>query len=417
MSIAPRIHFIRKMNTSAKLLVMCVLFIIPIAFSVYSFVAEKNISIEFARKEEVGNRYVAAVRPLLAGILAHVRGATDTDGALGNAAAILDQARSGLGSGMDTEAQTRKLADAIAKLRGADAGAAGDAAVDAANALISRIGDDSNLTLDPDLDSFYVQDTMVGKLPTLLGQLSATLGTARAVAKSGQFGTEDRVRFLLLDGSLKSTIDGIKDNMAQAYRGNVDGHLKPAIDPRYQAAISAAEAYEAGLQKALIAQGGRGIDMSGIERLYDAAESTTVAFWQATSDELHRLLKARIDGLLGKLWLNLLISSGLALLSLGVAVAVWRNIVRPLVRLQSVADQVKKTEDYDLRVNDRGTDEVGRLAQSFDNMLAELASNRSRRAEEERRAAEEAREREEAKRAMRSRSAIGPPRSSAGPKC
>jgi hypothetical protein len=33
--------------------------------------------------------------------------------------------------------------------------------------LAARIGDDSNLTLDPDLDTYYVQDIAVGKLPTL----------------------------------------------------------------------------------------------------------------------------------------------------------------------------------------------------------------------------------------------------------
>ena len=33
------------------------------------------------------------------------------------------------------------------------------------------MGDDSNLALDPDLDSYYVQEIVVSKLPTLLSQI------------------------------------------------------------------------------------------------------------------------------------------------------------------------------------------------------------------------------------------------------
>ena len=32
-------------------------------------------------------------------------------------------------------------------------------------ALESRVGDDSNLTLDPDLDTYYLQDIVVTKVP------------------------------------------------------------------------------------------------------------------------------------------------------------------------------------------------------------------------------------------------------------
>lgn len=33
------------------------------------------------------------------------------------------------------------------------------------------MGDDSNLTLDPDLDTYYLQDIVVTKVPSLLNQL------------------------------------------------------------------------------------------------------------------------------------------------------------------------------------------------------------------------------------------------------
>ena len=44
-------------------------------------------------------------------------------------------------------------------------------ALAAARALAVRVGEDSNLTLDPELDTYYLQDTAVLKIPALLGYL------------------------------------------------------------------------------------------------------------------------------------------------------------------------------------------------------------------------------------------------------
>jgi hypothetical protein len=69
----------------------------------------------------------------------------------------------------------QSVAEAVRKLSSAPAN--GDKLtliVDAlakARNLASRVGDDSNLALDPDLDSYYVQDIVVTKMPTLLGQI------------------------------------------------------------------------------------------------------------------------------------------------------------------------------------------------------------------------------------------------------
>src|SRR4051812_33772503 len=60
----------KNLSTSTKLLVLCGMFIIPIAATTYSLVAEKRIAINFARKELAGSRYLATVREIYATILA-----------------------------------------------------------------------------------------------------------------------------------------------------------------------------------------------------------------------------------------------------------------------------------------------------------------------------------------------------------
>jgi len=45
-------------------------------------------------------------------------------------------------------------------------------ALSKSQSLAQRIGDDSNLALDPDLDSYYFQNIVVRRMPNFLGQLT-----------------------------------------------------------------------------------------------------------------------------------------------------------------------------------------------------------------------------------------------------
>ena len=57
------------MRTSTKLFLLCGMFIGVIILATYSLIEEKQIAIEFVRKELVGARYLEALRGVYAGIL------------------------------------------------------------------------------------------------------------------------------------------------------------------------------------------------------------------------------------------------------------------------------------------------------------------------------------------------------------
>ena len=52
----------KDMRTGTKLLVLCGTFIVAILVPVYALVAEKQLAVDFARKELSGSRYLTAVR-------------------------------------------------------------------------------------------------------------------------------------------------------------------------------------------------------------------------------------------------------------------------------------------------------------------------------------------------------------------
>jgi hypothetical protein len=59
----------RNLRTSTKFILLCSAFVVAILVTTWSLFAEKRIAVDFTRKELAGNRYLAAVRDVYAGIL------------------------------------------------------------------------------------------------------------------------------------------------------------------------------------------------------------------------------------------------------------------------------------------------------------------------------------------------------------
>src|ERR1700730_7208505 len=59
----------KNLRTSTKLFVLCSMFMISIGVTTYSLFAEKQLAIDFARKERIGTGYLITVRGIYAAIL------------------------------------------------------------------------------------------------------------------------------------------------------------------------------------------------------------------------------------------------------------------------------------------------------------------------------------------------------------
>lgn len=168
----------KNLRTSTKLLLLCGVFVGALVVATYGLVAEKQIAIHFVRKELVGVQHLERLRGVYAALLkenlAAPPGASGGSGAR-EALDRLAAAHKADSERLDTVALERTLGEAIDQLASAPdpdrKRAAFVEALDAARNLASRIGDDSNLTLDPDLDSFYVQNIVVAKIPALLSEI------------------------------------------------------------------------------------------------------------------------------------------------------------------------------------------------------------------------------------------------------
>src|SRR5215469_8594721 len=374
----------KNLRTSTKLTLLCAMFIISIAATTYSLVAEKEIAIAFARKELTGSKFLETLRSIYATILTGRPFnplAPAPDASAHKMVEALTTAQSDAALALHTREVVQALSSALSRL------GSNHPVGDSANAmdllakmqqLASRIGDDSNLTLDTDLDTYYLQNILVEQLPKLLGRLGELRIVTSGPAGFATPSNETNAHGLVLDGLIESATGEIKNKLTAAYRGNADGSLKRAVDSTYATLFSSTDIFVGGLKASSVGGGATETNNAALGREYETFVGSANRAWAVSQSQLDRLLQLRIDMLLTKMSLSLAITGVLVGLSIVIAVMTYRHTVHPLERLAKVAATVRETKNYDVRVDESGTNELGRLASAFDEMLAELASARDR---------------------------------------
>lgn len=372
----------RNFSTSTKLLILCGLFVLSLAVTAYSLVAEKRIAIQFTTKELIGSRYIATLRPVYDVTLAR-------QGEHGTVALIrtdelirvLSQ-KAGSAAGFQTTELEQALAQALHDLPPTTAQGPIDNdlvqnVLAKARTLILRAADDSNLTLDPDIDTYYLQTIVTTKLPVWLSQLAQMRALFDASASSG-ITAEQKARFQVLEGVMQSMLDDTANELEASFRGGSGANVKAATERAVATAIAASRSYLDALRARMYVSQAMDQSSDTLDHGFASAAVSATTAWTALQRELDRLLQQRIDGLLAKLYWTLGLTGALGALSILVAYLTYRHIVNPLKRLEALATSVRETKDYRLRIDHQSDDEIGHLASSFNDMLSELSLARER---------------------------------------
>lgn len=345
-----------RFSVSHKLLLIYLLDLTAVIFITSILIEEKFIAIDFARKEIAGTAYIVGVRDALqATVVAHDRASASDLAplreAVRQAEALhgVDMATAELAAGFDAA-----LAEFAAS---AHITVASHQAFQRGRRLLSRIGDQSNLILDPDLDSYYTMSLTLLRFPELLEQLL----NYDMLASSG-----DRTQYLIAQGRLAALREGIEADYRAAYAGNPSQALIKQLDPTRERLVDA-------LHALLDVQATSATPLLAARKQALAATQTA---WQATAMSLDELLRVRVELLFQRMWLHLGMAAALLALILFLVFFVARQIALPLRRLAQVADRVQATNDYSLRAEWHSRDEIGQLVTGFNTMLERLDRER-----------------------------------------
>ena len=330
-----------NLTIATKLAVAYGLFLAPIGYLGYQMISDKATSIEFAQKEVAGVHYIAEVRGVQDNV---VRGA-DMDGLAGRIKAN-EAAR---GADLKTADATETLLKALV---GIDRGAAAQAAAD----LVSKAADGSNLTLDPDLDSYYTQDALTVKVPTAVAGV-ASLAASIANTAGQEVSVTDQVSIGVQVGALQPTLDGLASDIANAVQGNPDKTVDGAVTAPVAKVTEIAKTVLASLGDHAKAAEAQAIILPLLDAITKAGA--------ADSTEVEHLLNARIAGFRSAEITSGCIAFVLFLVAvLYVLVGVQFGAIKPL---RALTGTMRRLADHDLNVEIGGlgrADEVGDMARA-----------------------------------------------------
>ena len=230
---SPGVRLFRQLNFRAKAAIVSGVLLFPVALLGWTFLQDKAAAIEFSAKERIGVQYVREATPLIRLGLAYqlysLQRLTQGEALPEVAEALnardaqmrkLESAERALGADLGTSkafAAVKAAADAATKASPETFFAAHTAYVDAVVALVGQAADGSNLTLDPDLDTYYLMDGALGKLPVLVQAAANLRGASASVAASGLPASSDLQRIItssaavseLLDAHVESALDKV----------------------------------------------------------------------------------------------------------------------------------------------------------------------------------------------------------------
>ena len=338
---------IDDLKVGSKLVAIVAVLAIPFLTLALLFVAEVATKIAFSAKELDGSALLDDVWPALAA----------TSGGATMPGTLVDNLRDATNEYPALAATAPALADVAQAVQGGDSR---EAVLGAGKAAIQKVADASNLTLDPDLDTFYLMDLVTIRLPELVAAAVAVEETSKDVSGSlagvGNSGRDALVRAL---ARFESAAEAVQASLASAIGNNPDGSLSPILTPIAQRLDDSA--------KALLGAA----DMAQIGAVTDGLASVgrdADRLWTSANRQLARLLQARLVGFKRQaLVQSVIVLVGLVLAGL-LIVAVVRSIRRPLQHLTDKVDRFQAGDysgpiEYTELKNELGA--IARALQSF----------------------------------------------------
>ena len=397
-------NLLNRMRLWHKLAVIAGALGMPIVLLGYLFVASENKAINFATKEINGVHYLQPLRALMANVARH-RGAMaevlEGNEALSAKAAGLraevnkgiaavSQVDASLGKQLETtklwEDAKADLQSAIGNPRGVSTAESFDAHTGTIRQLLrltAHVADTWNLILDPDLDTAYLIDVVIDKVPELSEELEVLRTHAAGMAARQTVTREERMSLAaevahareLIDGTIRSIAVALEHN--RALTDQFSGPKTAFKDSTNQFV----DLIETSLvQSDAVTVGSREVLETGA-----AAIATTAALYSTAAPSLLELLEARIGVFETELWLDLGLTIAAVSIALVLCWLVSRTMSQSFSRAKSAFAAIGAGE-YEVDVPLSGSDEVSDLLRS----LEEMRTNLKERVEEDARKAAEA---------------------------
>lgn len=381
-----------------KLVLIVILMAIPAAFTLYSYIKEKNTNIAFSQKELYGTEYLKPLHKVYFDVVLHKNLAADP-ARRGELAGLQQKIKAGMedvakvdakyGGGAnrksgeqltdeqlestpifnEARSQWEALVTTVGGLSAADSNDRHDKLIAKIGELITKVADNSNLTLDPDLDSYYLMDATTIKLPDAVVALSSMYGQSTAVMQAKQISPETKFGISAQKTRLEADIDGMISGVGVSGKGW-------AINKETEKEVAGpATQFQAVIKGVTGSTDQKVVRPEKIEADPAAyfgdgrkAHEAMATFYGFALDKLTSLLQKRVDGFVGQRTTNLVVVIIFFFIAVAFSFLISRVITNQIVDMRKVFQAVE-SENFSARATVMGTDELGRLANGLNNLL------------------------------------------------
>ncbi|MFO0612553.1 MAG: methyl-accepting chemotaxis protein [Polyangiaceae bacterium] len=398
----PASSILNRLRYATKFIVIGLVLLIPFGALLQLQFAAASDSMAFSEKESVGVRYIEVARKFLLSIerrrilaLAILRGETNYSGQLAAAsteadssATALESLEAELGSKLKSTERWKQVKVAWAKLKSISSSDPED--VDAAHRevaslVLSLIGEDvgnsSNLILDPDLDSYWLMDAYVLKLP-LLADTIARIAARDISAK----GATDARALLDFGGPLQSARSTASDlvtvNLATAIRETQNPAfgqsptLRAAVEGPGASLRDMVESYVTAIADDTAARAAGG-SAANIKTTTDQSLNTLSeieSLYAKIAPELDWLAKKRVSRYGAKRIQGLVVGGAAVLVLAYVFIGFYFAVQRSVVALGGAAKRMIAGDGSAVSTDNR--DEIADIVRAFNEINVALVQSR-----------------------------------------
>jgi methyl-accepting chemotaxis protein len=297
----PAVRLMGRLRYAYKIVLVPALLLVPLGLVTKGYVDIQGNQVSFSAKERDGLAYLKPLTELTARTVSArrlaVSGKDASTAGVGVAVDRVEKVQTTYGTELQTEARWTAAKNALAAAAEAtgphDAFEAYNNATAALQALIVQVSDKSNLTLDPDLDTYYLMDALVFRLPLLLDTGGQAYDRV-LLARSGPSGDRDatRIELAIAGGALTTTGDAVDAGVKTMLEQTKSPTLAQAVQGKAKAAHDAL----AGLVDQITDAVRTGNLDSVQEDAADAAFAATAALAAAYQPQDDELIGVRIGG-------------------------------------------------------------------------------------------------------------------------
>ena len=382
----PAVSLMNVLTYPRKFGLIGLLFTLPLGMVSYFLVSTLNDQMAFSAKEQMGIEYLRPVQNFAA-ILRDHRGLTwaranhpSTAEELRGVEVRLQQAV------QEVDAVDRKLGETLrttqlwtsikGQWRNVEGSNSIASPVEQSNrhtavitdllALMSQAGDQSNLILDPDLDSYYLMELVVNRLPQLTERIGQARSFSAGLAGRDTISEFDRFRMQNLVSEIESQRAILNHHFDVSFRETHDLEIAPALEPLVRRSVA-----EIGRFVELIAKADPQNESqfsASSEELWRQGTDTLKEceqLYSKSSSALDRLLQIRVAGIARQRIFVVAVTLPCVILVVYLFVGFYLAVMRTVAQLDTAAQRLMSGQWDDLDVHVDTHDELGQVTRSM----------------------------------------------------